>query len=125
MTRILIIDDDELLRRLLRVTLEQAGYEVVEAHDGYEGLGCFRTARIDLVITDLTMPKKDGLEMIKELRQDAPLVKIVVVSGSDQSLLRRASQLGVQRVLSKPFRPRELVETVGALVSVETYAATV
>lgn len=125
MTRILIIDDDELLRQLLRDTLEHAGYEVVEAHDGHEGLGCFRTTHIDLIITDLIMPKKDGLETIKELRQDAPLVKIIVISGSDQSLLMRASQLGVQRVLSKPFRPRELVETVGALVSVETYAATV
>jgi DNA-binding response OmpR family regulator len=125
MTRILVIDDDELLRQLLRDTLEQVGYEVVEAPNGREGLERFRTMRMDLVITDLTIPEKDGLETIKELRHDSPHVKIIAISGGGQSLLVRASQLGAQRVLHKPFHPWELVEAVGALVTGPTYAATV
>ena len=114
--RILIIDDDDPLRHMLCQALEQAGYETVEARDGQEGLEHFRATPADLIITDILMPGKEGLETIMELRRAIPGVKIIAISGGGQTgnmtFLEVARYLGAQRALQKPFELRELLKAV-------------
>jgi DNA-binding response OmpR family regulator len=114
--RILIIDDDDQIRRMLCQALEQAGYEAVEARDGQEGLEHFRATPIDLIITDILMPGKEGLETIMELRRAVPGIKIIAISGGGQTgnmtFLEVARYLGAQRALQKPFELRELLNAV-------------
>ena len=116
MVRILIIDDDADLRTTLRAILEQAGYVVVEAHDGHEGLTSYEAAPTDLIITDLLMPEQDGLETITALRRINPHVKIIAISGGGQTgrldFLQTASVLGAQRTLYKPFNRQTLLAAV-------------
>jgi DNA-binding response OmpR family regulator len=118
--RIVVIDDEEALRRMLRLALERAGYEVVEARDGNEGLRLCHLAPPDLLITDLLMPDKEGLETIMDLRRDFPQVKIIAVSGGGHSgglnFLAIARRLGAQRTLAKPFQLPELLATVKELL---------
>jgi CheY-like chemotaxis protein len=85
MVRILIIDDNDPFRYLLRLTLEQAGYEVVDACNGREGLSRYRAAPTDVVIIDLFMPTQEGLETIQALRRERPTVKIIAISGGDRT----------------------------------------
>jgi DNA-binding response OmpR family regulator len=114
--RILIIDDDDQLRHMLCQVLEQAGYETVEARDGQEGLERFRTAPTDLIITDILMPGKEGLETIMELRRAVPGIKIIAISGGGQTgnmtFLEVARYLGAYRAFQKPFALRELLNAV-------------
>ena len=81
MARILIIDDDVQILSMLRQTLEREGYEVVEASDGEQGEKLFREKPTDLIITDLIMPEKEGVETIKEIRSEFPETKIIAMSG--------------------------------------------
>ena len=81
MSKILVIDDDKNIRSLLRDFLERDGYEVMEAENGKVGLKLFRENGADLVITDLIMPEKEGIETIRELRRDFSDVKIIAISG--------------------------------------------
>jgi two-component system chemotaxis response regulator CheY len=124
MPRILIIDDDESIRYILRETLQRAGYEVDEAHNGREGLQRYRVTPAHLVITDIVMPEKNGLETIQELRHDFPCVKIIVMSGSREQC-DMMQQLGVQSTLRKPFDLRELLAVVQTVVSTRSDTATV
>ena len=116
MARILIIDDDDTIRKMLALTLSKAGYDVAAAADGNEGLKQFRKNEIDLVITDLIMPEKEGIEMIMELRNDFPDVKIIAMSGGAQvgpdEYLKLANALGAQRTLKKPIDREDLLETI-------------
>ena len=120
MTRILLIDDDALARDMLRQMLERAGYDVVEAASGREGLQHYQATAIDLIITDILMPDQDGLETILELRRLAPEAKIIAISGGGQSglldLLPIAAKLGAQWTLRKPLRRLELLEAIRQLV---------
>ena len=116
MARILIIDDDADLRTTLRDLLEQAGYAVVEAHDGHAGLTSYEAAPTDLIITDLLMPEREGLETITALRRINPQVKIIAITGGGQTgqldFLRAAAVLGAQRTLHKPFNRQTLLAAV-------------
>jgi DNA-binding response OmpR family regulator len=118
---ILIIDDDDQIRRVLRKTLERDGYDVVDAPNGKEGIKLFRENPADLVITDLIMPEKEGIETIRELRRDFPEVKIIAISGGGRigpdSYLKMAKGLGAQRTLTKPLDGDELLKTVRELVN--------
>lgn len=120
MARILIIDDDAQLRATLREVLELEGYEVVEAHNGREGLERYQEAPPEVMIMDILMPEQDGLETIMTLRRVDPQVKIIAISGGGQTgrtdFLHLATMLGVQRTLRKPFRPQELIEAVRDLL---------
>lgn len=89
MARLLLIEDDEGVRTVLRRMLEQAGHTVIEAHNGKEGLGLFQRASADLVITDIVMPEKEGLEVVKALRDTHPPVKIIAISGAGGQRLSR------------------------------------
>jgi len=119
MARILIIDDDVQILKMLRKTLEHEGHEVVDAADGNKGLRLYRENPTDLVITDIIMPNKEGIETIGALRREFPEAKIIAMSGGGQieaeEYLHMAKLLGAQRTLTKPFQNEELLEAIGAL----------
>jgi CheY-like chemotaxis protein len=122
MARMLIIDDDAEFRALLRRALVQAGYEVVEACNGREGVLCYRTAPTDLVLTDIQMPEQDGLETIRALRREFPAVKIIAMSGSRElgglDVLRIAEQFGALHTLEKPSTWEAFAAVVHAIQAV-------
>jgi DNA-binding response OmpR family regulator len=114
------MDDDELLRGALRVALEAAGYEVVEAANGDEGLRLQREQGADVLLVDIFMPMRDGLEVIRALRAEIPQPHIVAMSGGGQTgqieVLRAAAALGAARTLLKPFEPRALLMVIRELL---------
>src|SRR4051812_18622268 len=114
MARVLVIDDDLDMRMLLEETLKSAGYDVVLASDGKEGLTIYRTTPADVVITDIYMPGKGGLETIIELRQSYPEVPIIALSGTGaaRAMLSIAQKFGAVAVLQKPFAAEDLINTV-------------
>jgi DNA-binding NtrC family response regulator len=116
MKRVLIIDDDEQLRALLFEILDRAGFEVIEAANGEEGLKRYREQPIDLVITDLIMPEKEGVETIVELRREFPNARVVAISGGGRAggrdYLPIAARLGASRTVAKPFTSQEILEAV-------------
>lgn len=119
MARILVIDDDEQCSQLLRAVFEQAGHEVATAANGKIGLAMSRNSQFDLVITDVLMPEKDGLELIKELRRDNPEARIIAISGGGllhaEDCLKMARLFGAQRILKKPIDVKELLQIAGEL----------
>ncbi len=116
MARILIIEDDVQFRKMLRQMLEREAYEILEAPDGAEGLKIYREEPTDIVITDILMEGKDGIETIIELRRDFPEVKIIAMSGggriAPEYYLNMAQKLGSLQTLTKPFDRKELLEAV-------------
>jgi CheY-like chemotaxis protein len=120
MVRILIIDDDELLRGILAKTLENAGHSVIQAADGQQGVELFRATEIDLVITDLVMPVQEGVETIMVLHRERRDLPIIAISGgvmNTRTYLDIAKKVGARRVLPKPFTPQELLRAVDEVVA--------
>ena len=111
---ILIIDDDEQTRVFLRRVLEEAGYMVMEAPNGREGLRQFRQTPTALVITDLLMPDMDGLEVTMALHRESPTVKIIALTGGSgqRDFLDIAKLLGAHRTMKKPVTIAELLQAV-------------
>jgi CheY-like chemotaxis protein len=122
MARILIIDDEPRILSLLREMLESAGHLVVEAQDGAVALRWWRDhsheQTIDLIITDILMPEKDGIEVIQQIRQLAPNTKVIAISGHSEVVripfLEVAKRLGAVRTISKPFTMQTLLNAVQA-----------
>jgi DNA-binding NtrC family response regulator len=116
MTKILIIDDNEPVRSTMSRILTLAGYETVLAADGNEGLARMRAEAPDLIITDIIMPEKEGIETIRQVLAERPEAKIMAVSGGgrhgNMDFLNAARKLGAMEVLEKPFEPDELVNCV-------------
>jgi DNA-binding response OmpR family regulator len=114
---ILIIDDEEPIRHLLRYCLEDAGYTVSEAPNGRKGVQAFRKAPTDLVITDIYMPERDGLQVIECLRRSRPSVKILVISGASGTMdyFKIARAAGAS-ALRKPFALQTLLSRVTYLI---------
>jgi DNA-binding response OmpR family regulator len=114
--RIMIIDDDQSIRRTLGIALTKAGYSVLEAQDGAEATRLWREQGADLIITDLHMPNKNGLEVIMELRAFSPTTPIIVMSDGGKTkqlgLLGDAKLLGAVRTVAKPFRLDEILKAV-------------
>lgn len=126
MSRILIIDDEIVIRKVLRRVLEGAGHEVIDAENGLVGIDLFRQHRPDLVITDLIMQVKGGLETITELRREFPEVKIIAISGGSMDAgksLTIARQKGAQATLRKPFSIAELRSLVLQVLGTSSPAA--
>jgi CheY-like chemotaxis protein len=118
--RVLVIDDDPVARLILGAALRDASSEVVEADDGAEGIALFRAQSADVVVTDIVMPQHDGLQTVRELRQAAPSVWIIVVSGvtgGAAEYMRTAVRLGADRVLPKPVNPAELLGMIAGLLA--------
>ena len=121
MANILIIDDDPGLRATMRRILERTGHSVRVASDGDMGISLYRAEPADLVITDLIMPEKEGIETIQELREDFPQVRILAVSGGGMvdpdGPLTDAELFGADASLAKPFSVDELRDAVDGLLS--------
>lgn len=111
---ILIIDDEEGIRALLRFTLEAAGYEVMEAPNGRQGLELYRHTPTDLIITDIAMPELNGLDMILSLTRQFLDAKVIAISGigGEANVLDHAKLLGARRTFHKPFSMPQLLEAV-------------
>jgi CheY-like chemotaxis protein len=120
MPRILIADDDQQIRRLIRRILEPHGHEVTEAADGREAMRLSGEPRPDVLIIDLIMPEMEGLETIREIRADCPHARIIAISGGgmapSEAYLHLAERLGADVCLPKPFGPAQLVEAVNGLL---------
>ena len=120
MACILVIDDDQDMRRLLRNALENHKYEVIEAADGVEGVRRWRERRPDLVITDLMMPGKDGLDTVFEMVSMQPGVKVIAMTGGGWKeaidRLHDARLFGAVRTVAKPFTLAEMIRVVGEVL---------
>ena len=116
MNNILIIEDDDQIRKMLRQMLERAGYEVFDASNGKDGSRAYRENPADLIITDIFMPEMDGLETILELRRDFPVLKIIAISGGARGgsfdFLPIAESFGAAKILKKPFTREEILSAV-------------
>lgn len=123
MPSVLVVDDQDQVRQLLREILEQAGYEVEEARDGKEGLDRYRIRSTDLVIMDILMPDQDGVETIMALRREFPDARVIAMTGGSDTIgllnfLDIARMLGARRTLEKPFDLKVLLDTVAAELAV-------
>ncbi|MGB2630869.1 MAG: response regulator [Candidatus Omnitrophota bacterium] len=122
MARILVIDDNDEFRDIIRRWLEDGGYEVVEAVNGEEGIKRYREKPADIVIADIIMPKKEGIETMMELKRDFPDVKIIAVSGGGvvdpRDYLEGAKLIGgATRTFAKPFKREELLKAITELLA--------
>ncbi|MBH0187770.1 MAG: response regulator [Nitrospira sp.] len=119
MPSVLVIDDEERIRILIREVLEQAGYVVEEAPGGKEGLERYRAHQADVVIMDILMPDQDGLESMATLHREFPSSRVIAMTGGGDMIgilnfLDVAKMLGASRTLQKPFDVHVLLETVAA-----------
>lgn len=123
--RILIVDDDPGIRRALHILLSREGYQVTQARDGVEALRLWRDHGSDLVITDLHMPEKNGIETIVELLSHSPGMRIIAMSGGGQTkrldLLGNAMMLGAVLTIEKPFTLNEMMRLVRQALTAEDY----
>jgi CheY-like chemotaxis protein len=123
MARILIVDDEQQIRLMLRQMLERMGHEVSEAGGGNQALRMYREDPADVVIMDLIMPDKEGIETITEIRRDYPDARIVAMSGGGRmgpgNYLDLASRLGAQRTLSKPFTMADIQDVIEDLLKTD------
>jgi DNA-binding response OmpR family regulator len=110
---ILVIDDEPMIRHLATRILDRAGYRAISAANGIQGLACFRRERPALVITDLIMPEREGIETIRHIRREGADTPIIAISGGTLTgtadFLAMARELGATAILRKPFEPIELV----------------
>lgn len=113
---ILVIEDQSELRGLVAATLEEVGYHVLTATTGREASKAFAGAKVDLVLTDLLMPDRDGIEVIRELRESRPDLPVVAMSGGGRIpaalYLKLARDLGAKAILEKPFSNQQLLLTI-------------
>ena len=116
MARILIVDDEALVRRLLRDLLTAHGHVTEEAGDGQKGLEAYARNPPDLVIGDIMMPEMDGLEMVRRIRTGWPDARIISVAAVGEGLLDDAKAAGADRAFQKPFSMVEMLEAVSDLL---------
>ena len=116
MARIMVIDDQESIRRIVRRALENDGHQVFEASDGEVGMALLEREPADVVITDIFMPGMDGIQTLREIRKRYPAIKVIAMSGGDSTgmmdLRRDAELLGAVKSLQKPFNARDIVDLV-------------
>jgi CheY-like chemotaxis protein len=125
MAHILVIEDDSMLRSMLHQMLEHEGHDVLVAEDGLEATRLYqKQTNIDLIVTDVLMPEKDGLEVIMDIRNQMPHVKIIAISGggriSHTDYLIAARRLGAHKTLPKPFARQELMDSINSLLAPPT-----
>ncbi len=120
MTKILIIDDESSVIKMLSKLLERNNYEVISATDGNKGVRLFKEHNPDIIITDLIMPEKEGLEMIREIKQLKSDAKIIAISGGGANdpkmYLSLAAKFGAARTLTKPIDTKLLISTIEELL---------
>ena len=118
MAQILVVDDEPAICSTLSAMLKQAGHDVRVAGNGNEAMKLSLEGVLDLLITDIHMPERDGLSIIREMRREHPQLKIIAMTGSSlDEYLRWAGKLGADLVLAKPFSSQEMLEAVARLLS--------
>lgn len=121
--KILIIDDEVDILFMLRKMMERAGFIVTLASNGREGMERFYEDPPDMVITDIIMPEKEGLEIIREMKKKQPALKVIAISGggriSADSYLETASYFGANRIFQKPFTQSEIISAAKTLLETE------
>ena len=122
MARVLIIDDDELVRAALALLLQRGGHETLEVGDGYDARRFIDAYSPDLIITDILMPNMDGFELIREVRKEVPDLKVIAISAGapigGQKVPDLASRLGADCALSKPIDQQDFLSSVNRLLEV-------
>ncbi len=120
MSTILVVDDDEAVRDVMSEMLRLEGHEVASAANGQQAVDCVATTLFDLVITDLIMPEKEGLETIADIRRQYSDMPIIAISGGGRlgpnDYLETARFIGANATLAKPFARQELLRTVDSLL---------
>jgi DNA-binding response OmpR family regulator len=124
-TTVLLVEDNESLRSLLRCTLEEAGYRVLTAENGHQALQVAESSTIDVVVTDILMPVVDGLELIVELKARNTSCRIIAMTGGGSMLINTIGNLnvrhgdifGTHHTLKKPFQPGELIAALETVLS--------
>lgn len=121
MATVLVVDDDAMIREVIRGALERSGHQVIEASEGSEALEKLRAGSVALMIVDVMMPKKGGIETLMELRRSAPGVKTILISGKvdtdSASFKNLVHAFEVGRVFPKPFDLQELTAAVTRLLA--------
>jgi len=119
---VLVIDDEAAVLATLETILEGYGFQVVTARNGEQGLMAFRNALPDVVVTDIVMPKKDGIEAIRDMRRERPAANIIAMSGGGRigttDFATLATKLGADIGLQKPFESDELLDAIVTLLAV-------
>ena len=117
--RILVVDDEAPIRELLRRVLEDQGHSVSEAEDGRAAETSCLEGNFNLMVVDLVMPRQEGIETIRKLRQRDSKIKIIAISGiGNAAMLKIARQMGANRTLEKPVEVQTLVSAVNDLLEV-------
>jgi len=119
--RVLVIDDEDMIRDVIKVILTDAGYQVIGAVNGEEGLRKLESQDFDLVITDILMPEKEGVETIIEIKKSRPQMRIIAISGGGRASnlypLKIANKIGADGTLPKPFEPEDLLKLVHEVIA--------
>ena len=116
-SRILVIDDDELIRSLFKETLEEQGHKVVTASTGAEGIECIKRWDFDLVFLDLKLPETDGAELLKQMRLAKPELPVTIITGYPGSeMMERALKQGPFGVMNKPFDSPDIINAVSSFL---------
>lgn len=120
MAKILIIDDEKVVREKLKINLKEEGYEVFTAKDGVEGLEVIKKEIIDLVIMDVIMPKKGGIETLMDIQSITKNMKIIIITGKvskeSDAFVTLVKNFGASKILNKPFKREELLSSVKELL---------
>lgn len=116
---ILIVDDSASLRQIVAIALKGAGYEVIEAGDGNEGLEKLQGQKVNLIVSDVNMPNMDGLTMVSQIKQDpgykfTPVIMLTTESQDDMK--QKGKEIGVKAWMVKPFKPEQMLDAVSKLV---------
>ena len=116
MKKILVIEDNPIVRSTVGRILQAGGYEVISANDGLQGVAAFRKEQPDLVVTDIIMPEQEGIETIRQILTDRPNAKIIAISGGGRigntDFLKIARQLGASDIVAKPLDPDHFLDVV-------------
>lgn len=119
---VLVIDDEEMIRELIKVTLEESGYNVLTADTSSRGLEIARQRDIDLVFLDLKMPGMDGAEVFRQLKAFKPRVPVIIITGyPDSDIMARALEQGPFGVMNKPFTEADIVTAANNYLGLRTY----
>ena len=118
---VLVVDDDPLMRSLIGDVLQSAGYHPIQAQNGHEAFWICRQENVSLVVMDLVMPEREGIETIQEIRSDYPVLPIIAVSGAFEGTMLKAAQcLGANATIRKPFGMHVLLDRIRQLLAVSS-----